>query len=204
MVIREWLRRCPLIAILRGIRTEEIEAIFDSLLKAGVLLAEVPINSPQPFASIERAVSLYGDRMLIGAGTVVCVDDARAAQDAGARFIVMPHADAAIVQEAKRLGMQVAPGVGTATEAFAMVRAGADALKLFPADVVGPKMVSALRAVLPADTALVPVGGVDRDTIAEWKKAGVDGYGVGSALYKPGKSGADVEAAARALLRAIE
>jgi 2-dehydro-3-deoxyphosphogalactonate aldolase len=85
-----------------------------------------------------------------------------------------------------------------------MVRAGADALKLFPADVVGPKMVSALRAVLPADTALVPVGGVDRDTIAEWKKAGVDGYGVGSALYKPGKSGADVEAAARALLRAIE
>jgi 2-dehydro-3-deoxyphosphogalactonate aldolase len=204
MVIREWLRRCPLIAILRGIRTEEIEAIFDSLLKAGVLVAEVPINSPQPFASIERAVSLYGDRMLIGAGTVVCVDDARAAQDAGARFIVMPHADAAIVQEAKRLGMQVAPGVGTATEAFAMVRAGADALKLFPADVVGPKMVSALRAVLPADTALVPVGGVDRDTIAEWKKAGVDGYGVGSALYKPGKSGADVEAAARALLRAIE
>jgi 2-dehydro-3-deoxyphosphogalactonate aldolase len=204
MVIREWLRRCPLIAILRGIRTEEIDAIFDSLLKAGVLVAEVPLNSPQPFASIERAVSLFGNSMLIGAGTVVCVDDARAAQDAGARFIVMPHADAAIVQEAKRLGMQVVPGVGTATEAFAMVRAGADALKLFPADVVGPKMVSALRAVLPADTALVPVGGVDRDTIAEWKKAGVDGYGVGSALYRPGKSGAEVEAAARALLTEIE
>jgi 2-dehydro-3-deoxyphosphogalactonate aldolase len=200
MVMREWLRQCPLIAILRGIETSEVESVFSELLAAGIVIAEIPLNSPQPLKSIELAASLFSGKMLIGAGTVTRMEDVERVKAAGAQLVVSPHADVAIVRETKRLGLISVPGVGTATEAFATVEAGADALKLFPADVVGPRMLTGLRAVLPVGTMMVPVGGVDHETIPIWRKAGADGFGVGSALYKSGNTSAQVAANAKRLV----
>ncbi len=201
--MRECLRQSPLIAILRGIEPSEVDEVFSELFSAGIVIAEIPLNSPQPFASILRAAQLFGDRMLIGAGTVTEVSQVEQVSAAGARLLVSPHADAAIVREAKRLNLLAVPGIGTATEAFAMVRAGADALKLFPADAMGTHMLTGLRAVLPQGTIMVPVGGVDATTIPLWRKAGADGFGVGSALYKPGASASQAGANARELLRCL-
>jgi 2-dehydro-3-deoxyphosphogalactonate aldolase len=202
--MQEWLGHCPLIAILRGIEPSEAEGVFSALLAAGIVIAEIPLNSPQPFESIELAAKLFSGKMLIGAGTVTRMEDVERVKAAGAQLVVSPHADAEIVRETKRLGLISVPGVGTATEAFAMVGAGADALKLFPADVVGPRMLTGLRAVLPPGTKMVPVGGVDHETIPMWRKAGADGYGIGSALYKPGMSGAQVAANARRLVACLK
>ena len=201
--LRDWLSRCPLIAILRGIETTEVEEVFSALLAAGIVIAEIPLNSPDPLASIGRAAELFGDRMLIGAGTVTEISQVEQVRAAGARLIVSPHADAEIVREAKQLNLVSVPGIGTATEAFAMVRAGADALKLFPADVMGTRMLTGLRAVLPQGTIMVPVGGVDEETIPAWRKAGAGGYGVGSALYKPGDAARQVGAKARRLVESL-
>lgn len=200
MVIREWLSRCPLIAILRGIETFDVENVLLELLLVGIVIAEIPLNSPEPFASIRRATDLFGDRMLIGAGTVTKSSDVEEACRAGAKLIVSPNADPKIVRETKRLNLISLPGIATATEAFAMVHAGADALKLFPADVLGPRMLTGLRAVLPNETLIVPVGGVDEETIPAWIDAGANGLGVGSFLYKPGTSRDGVGAKARRLL----
>ena len=204
MVIREWLKKCPLIAILRGIETHEVDAQFSALFTAGIVIAEIPLNSPQPFESIRRAADHFGDRMLVGAGTVIEVSQVAAAEAAGARLIVSPNADTAVVREAKRLGLIAIPGCATATEAFAMVYAEADALKLFPADVMGPRMLTGLRAVLPPATAFIPVGGVDAKTIPEWCEAGADGYGIGSALYKRGASAQDTGINAQRLLASLQ
>jgi 2-dehydro-3-deoxyphosphogalactonate aldolase len=203
MVIREWLDRCPFIAILRGIKTLEVDDVFSELLSAGIAIAEIPLNSPEPLASIRRAADGFGDRMLVGAGTVTTVSEVEEVRAAGGMLIVSPHADAEIVRKTKQLNLIAMPGIGTATEAFAMVHAGADALKLFPADVVGPRMLTGLRAVLPKGTLLLPVGGVDEGTIAAWRQAGADGYGVGSALYKPGMSSSQVGANAQRLLQSL-
>ncbi|HEV2484424.1 MAG TPA: 2-dehydro-3-deoxy-6-phosphogalactonate aldolase [Terracidiphilus sp.] len=202
-VLRDLLTGCPLIAILRGIETSEVEEIFSALLAAGIVIAEIPLNSPDPLASIGRAAELFSDKMLVGAGTVTEVSQVEQVRAAGARLIVSPHADAEIVREAKRLGLIAVPGIGTATEAFAMVRAGADALKLFPADVMGIRMLTGLRAVLPMGTIMVPVGGVDEETIPAWRSAGADGYGVGSSLYKPGDAPGQVRAKARRLVESL-
>ncbi len=204
MVIREWLKRCPLIAILRGIQTHEVNAQFSALFAAGIAIAEIPLNSPEPFESIRRAADGFGDRMLVGAGTVTEVSQVAAAEAAGARLIVSPNADIAVVREAKRLGLIAIPGCATATEAFAMVYAEADALKLFPADVMGPRMLTGLRAVLPQGTTFIPVGGVDAKTIPEWREAGADGYGIGSALYKRGASAEDTGINAQRLLASLQ
>ena len=204
MVMREWLSKCPLIAILRGIETSEVDDIFAELFSAGIVIAEIPLNSPDPLASISRAANLFGDRMLVGAGTVTQVSEVAQVQAAGARLVVSPHADPEIVLEAKRLNLFAVPGIGTATEAFAMVRAGADALKLFPADVMGTRMLTSLRAVLPQGTIMVPVGGVDAKTIPLWRDAGADGYGVGSALYKPGTKAVHAGAHARRLQESLQ
>jgi 2-dehydro-3-deoxyphosphogalactonate aldolase len=203
MVIREWLAKCPLIAILRGIETSEVSNVFAELYSAGIVIAEIPLNSPDPLKSIRRAADEFGDKMLVGAGTVTRVEEVEQVCSAGARLIVSPHADAAIVWEAKRLGLMAMPGVGTATEAFAMVAAGADALKLFPADVLGPRMLKGLRAVLPKGTLMAPVGGVDENTIPAWRLAGADGYGIGSALFKPGASSIQVAANALRLVQCL-
>jgi 2-dehydro-3-deoxyphosphogalactonate aldolase len=204
MVIREWLGKCPLIAILRGIHTSEVEDVFSELLAAGIFIAEIPLNSPEPMKSIKRAVELFGNRMLVGAGTVTHVAAVEQVCETGARLIVSPHADPEIVREAKRHKLMAIPGVGTATEAFAMVRAGADALKLFPADVLGTLMLTRLRAVLPKGTLMLPVGGVDAETIPAWREVGADGYGVGSMLYKPGDTGKAVAANARQMLESLK
>ena len=188
MVIRKWLNKCPLIAILRGIEVSEVQDVLSDLLSAGIVIAEIPLNSPEPLASISRAADLFGDRMLLGAGTVTQVSEVAAVRAAGARLVVSPNADPEVVRQTKRLDLISMPGIGTATEAFAMLHAGADALKLFPADVLGPRMLTGLKAVLPKDTLIVPVGGVDEETIPVWRDAGAAGYGVGSSLYKPGTS----------------
>ena len=204
MVMREWLSRCPLIAILRGIETSEVEEIFSELLTAGIVIAEIPLNSPDPLASIRRAAEMFGDKMLVGAGTVTEVSQVEQVRAVGARLIVSPHADPEIVRETKRLDLISVPGIGTATEAFAMIRASADALKLFPADVMGIRMLTGLRAVLPTGTIMVPVGGVDEETIPAWHKAGAGGYGVGSAFYKPGDAAKLVGAKARRLVESLK
>jgi 2-dehydro-3-deoxyphosphogalactonate aldolase len=203
MVIREWLSRCPLIAILRGIQTSEVDEVFSELFSAGIVIAEIPLNSPDPLASLRRAVELFGDKMLVGAGTVTRVSQVCEAQAAGARLVVSPHADAEIVRETRRFDLISMPGIGSATEAFAMAHAGADALKLFPADVLGARMLTALKAVLPAGTIMVPVGGVDEQTIPAWRKAGAGGYGIGSALYKPGDAATQVGAKARLIVESL-
>jgi 2-dehydro-3-deoxyphosphogalactonate aldolase len=203
MVIREWLSKCPLIAILRGIKPDEVEDVFGGLLAAGVAIAEIPLNSPEPTKSIRRATELFGSKMLIGAGTVTRAAEVEQVRDAGARLVVSPCADAEIVHAARLHKMISIPGVGTATEAVHMVHAGADALKLFPADVLGIRMMTSIRAVLPKTTLLIPVGGVDTATLPAWRDAGADGYGVGSSLYQPGATGSEVSAKAWQLIELL-
>jgi 2-dehydro-3-deoxyphosphogalactonate aldolase len=204
MVIRDWLSKCPLIAILRGIKPHEVEDVFGGLLAAGVAIAEIPLNSPEPTKSIRRAADLYGSKMLIGAGTVMRAAEVEQVRAAGARLVVSPCADAEIVHQAKLHKMISIPGVGTATEAVHMVHACADALKLFPADVLGIRMMTSLRAVLPKGTLLVPVGGVNVETLPAWRSAGADGYGVGSSFYKPGDTGDEISAKARRLIELLQ
>ena len=198
-----WLERCPLIAILRGVRPEEAEAIAAALEQSGVAIVEVPLNSPRPLDSIARLARGFGDRLLIGAGTVMTAEDVAEIAAAGGRLIVTPHADAAVTCAAKQHGLLAVPGFFTPTEAFAMLQAGADALKLFPSEAASPAVLRAIRAVLPVGTMVLPVGGIDAGNIPAWRAAGAAGFGIGSAIYKPGDSAVVVAAKARALLAAI-
>lgn len=192
----------PLVAILRGLRPAEAEGIGAALYDAGFRLIEVPLNSPEPFDSIARlARSLPADAVL-GAGTVLEPDAVARVRDAGGTLIVMPHADTEVIRAAKAAGMACMPGVATPTEAFAAIRAGADALKLFPAELITPAVVRAMRAVLPKDIKLLPVGGITPDNMADFRAAGVAGFGLGSALYKPGMDAATVAAHAAAFTNA--
>ena len=203
MVMREWLKKCPIIAILRGIHTHEVEDVFNGLLEAGIAIAEIPLNSPEPIKSFRRASEHFGSKLLIGAGTVTRATVVEQVREAGAKLVVSPCADTEIVHEAKLHRICVIPGVGTATEAIRMVHAGADALKLFPADVLGIRMLTSLRAILPKGTLLLPVGGVGVDNLRAWRDAGADGYGVGSAFYKPGANGSEAGAKASQLIEAL-
>jgi 2-dehydro-3-deoxyphosphogalactonate aldolase len=200
--MKTWLARSPLVAILRGVTPDEVEAIGAALEAEGVLIAEVPLNSPQPMESIRRLAARFGDRMLIGAGTVMTVAQVAEVATAGGRLIVTPHADPAIVRAAKARRMLAAPGFFTAAEAFSLLAAGADALKLFPAEAGSPAMLKALRAVLPPGTPVLPVGSVGVENIAAWQAAGAAGFGIGGAIFKPGDSAATVGAKARALVAA--
>ena len=194
--------KLPLVAILRGLRPEEAEAIGAALYDAGFRLIEVPLNSPDPFDSIARlARSLPADAVL-GAGTVLDTEAVARVRDAGGRLVVMPHADVEVIRAAKEAGMSCVPGVATPTEAFAALKAGADALKLFPAELVSPAVVRAMRAVLPNNIKLLPVGGISPGNMADFRAAGVAGFGLGSALYKPGMDAATVAANARAFVDA--
>ena len=191
----------PLIAILRGLQPDEALAIGHALVDEGWRLIEVPLNSPQPLRSIE-ALSAALSGTLVGAGTVLTTQQVREVHAAGGRLVVAPNFDAEVVRAAVRLGMICLPGVATATEAFAALAAGAHGLKLFPAELITPAVVKALRAVLSADTLLLPVGGVTPAGMAAYRAAGADGFGLGSALYKPGMGAADVSANARAFIAA--
>lgn len=187
-------RRCPLIAILRGVRSDEVLGIAMALVDAGFATIEVPLNSPDPFASIAALADHFGERALIGAGTVLTAAQAEVAAAAGARLLLAPNFDAAVVTKAKALDVAAMPGVATASEAFAALAVGADALKLFPARELGAGTVAAWSAVLPAGTAIYAVGGVDESGFAPFVKAGVAGFGLGSSLYRPGDDAATVGA----------
>ena len=190
--IASWLKRWPLVAILRGIKPGEALDIGTVLVETGFCIIEVPLNSPEPFASIIKLSKRFADTVLIGAGTVTNWEQVEKVADAGGKIIVMPHADERIVEAAKRRNLYVVPGFATATEAFRMIDAGADAIKLFPAEANPPKVLKALRAVLPREMPVLPVGGITPGNMKEYWEAGADGFGLGSALYKPGDTAAKV------------
>ena len=196
------LSACGLVAILRGVKPDEVAEIGQSLYEAGFRLIEVPMNSPEPLKSIATLRRVLPDDVLIGAGTVLSADNVLRVADAGGQIIVMPHSDATVIRAARDAGMAVAPGVATPTEAFAALAAGAHLLKLFPAELLGPAVVKAWRAVLPRDVPLVPVGGITPDNMAAFVDAGAQGFGLGSALYRPGLSAAEVGERARGFMTA--
>jgi 2-dehydro-3-deoxyphosphogalactonate aldolase len=195
------MRTLPLVAILRGIRHTEAVSIGTALVGVGWQLIEVPLNSPEPLASIE-AMSATLPSALVGAGTVLTVQQVRSVHAAGGRLIVSPNFDAAVVRAAVQLGMICLPGVATISEGFAALAAGAHALKLFPAEMLTPPVVKAWRAVLDPNTALLPVGGITPEGMEAYRAAGANGFGLGSALYKPGQDAATVAAQARAFIAA--
>jgi 2-dehydro-3-deoxyphosphogalactonate aldolase len=203
MDLKDYLARCPLIAILRGIRPDEAVAVTTSLERRGLAIVEVPLNSPDPMTSIATLARGFGDRLLIGAGTVMTEAQVGEIAAAGGKLIVTPHADAAVVRAAKRHGLLAVPGIFTPAEAFAMLGAGADALKLFPAEGASPAMLRSMRAVLPFGTMVLPVGGIDASNMSEWMAAGAVGFGIGSAIYKQGDSAETVSAKALALVAAL-
>jgi 2-dehydro-3-deoxyphosphogalactonate aldolase len=192
----------PLVAILRGVKPDEVVDIAAALLEAGFRCVEVPLNSPAPLESISRLTQTFGDALLIGAGTVLSPAAVDAVADAGGRLIVSPNTDISVIAAAKAGGMVSLPGFFTPSEAFAALAAGADGLKLFPAEAASPAVVKALKAVLPPEAPLLVVGGVGPDAMGPWRAAGAAGFGLGSALYKPGRSPADVGEAARAFATA--
>ena len=184
--LSSYLDPLPLVAVLRGITPEEVPAVGGALADAGFRVLEVPLNSPRPFDSIALLAKAHGERCLIGAGTVLDPADVPRVRDAGGRIIVMPHADVAVIRAAKAAGMICVPGVATPTEAFAALAAGADGLKMFPAEALPPAALRAWRAVLPAQTLVFAVGGMKPDNLEPYWLAGASGFGTGSNLYKPG------------------
>ena len=192
----------PLIAILRGITPPEAPAIASVLIEAGITTIEVPMNSPQAPKSIAAMIAQVGDAAVVGAGTVLMPEQVDAVADAGGQLIVSPNCDAAVIKQTKARGLQSWPGIFTPTEAFAALAAGADGLKLFPGSMAGPGGLSALRAVLPKGTLVYAVGGAGPENFGDWIKASADGFGLGSALYKPGYSAAEVAARAADIVAA--
>ena len=192
----------PLIAILRGLTPAEAPAIGQALVDKGFAIIEVPLNSPEPLHSIATLTRLF-PHTLIGAGTVLNAQQVQDVHAAGGRLVVAPNFNPAVVAQALALNMVVLPGVATPTEAFAALDAGAHGLKLFPAEMVSPVTVKALRAVLPKDAALMPVGGITPDNMAAYRRAGASGFGLGSALYAPGRSAEQVRSAAQSFVNAF-
>lgn len=186
----------PLVAILRGVQPDEALSIGAALVDAGFRIIEVPLNSPQPLRSIAALAARF-PQALVGAGTVLTPEDVGAVKEAGGELVVAPNFNSAVVQEAVRLGMVCLPGVLTASEAFAALQAGAHGLKLFPAEMVPPSAIKALRAVIPAAVALLPVGAIGTHNMQAYRVAGASGFGIGSALYKPGLEPAQVGVNAR-------
>jgi 2-dehydro-3-deoxyphosphogalactonate aldolase len=198
----DWVAPLGLVAILRGVAPDAVLGIAQVLIDASFKIIEVPLNSPQPIDSIGRLSARFGAQALIGAGTVTTADDVTAVAAAGGRLIVMPHSDLAVIAAAKRAGLFVVPGIATPTEAFAALAAGADGLKLFPAEALPAAVLKAMRAVMPPQTMVFPVGGITPTSMAEYRQAGAAGFGLGSALYKPGDGPAAVAAKAAAFVAA--
>lgn len=192
----------PLIAILRGLEPDEAVAVGEAIVGAGFVCLEVPLNSPLPLESIRRLRDALDGRALVGAGTVLNVDAARAVAEAGGEMIISPNTNPDVIRAAKAMGLMSVPGFFTPSEAFAALDAGADVLKLFPAEVAGPQGLKAVRAVLPSEARVYAVGGVAPDGLAGWRSAGASGFGIGSALFKPGKTPAAVGEAAAAFVAA--
>lgn len=203
MDLKDWLDRCRLIAILRGVKPDEVEAIGTVLESAGIRIVEVPLNSPEPIESIRRLAARFHGKLLVGAGTVLTPSQVNAVAGAGGEIIISPHYDVRVVRESKVAGLYSCPGIATPSEAFAALEAGADALKLFPAEAASPAVLKALRAVLPKETMVLPVGGIDATNMRPWLAAGAAGFGIGSSIYKPGDSAETVAAKAAALLAGL-
>lgn len=197
--LRVALAACPLIAILRGLTPAEAPAIGAVLVDRGFAVLEVPLNSPAPIDSI-RLLAAAHPMAIVGAGTVMTTAQVDAVAEAGGRLIVMPHADLSVVRHAKARGLLCVPGVATPTEGFAALAAGADALKLFPGEMLTAPVLKALRAVFPRDVLMIPVGGVSEKTMPDYWAAGADGFGIGSALYRPGATAVGIAGRARGLV----
>jgi 2-dehydro-3-deoxyphosphogalactonate aldolase len=198
-----YLEPLPLIAVLRGITPEEIPAVGAALVANGFRILEVPLNSPRPFDSIAALAEKFGERCLVGAGTVTEVNEVKEVAAAGGQLIVMPHGDTAVIRVAKKQGRVCVPGVATPTEAFAALAAGADGLKMFPSDQLPPSALKAWRAVLPPQTLVFPVGGIRPDNMGPYWAAGANGFGTGSNLYTPGSTVEHVRSAAAAYAAAF-
>ena len=195
---------CPLVAVLRGLTSDEAAPIGDALVDAGFTLLEVPLNSPDPLASIAAMAKRYAGRAIVGAGTVLTAQDVAAVADAGGALIVSPNTDSAVIRASVERDLISLPGYFTPSEAFAALAAGAHGLKLFPAEGAAPAFLKAQRAVLPKATKVLAVGGITPDTMPQWHAAGADGFGLGSNLYRAGKSAADVARDAAAFVQAAK
>jgi 2-dehydro-3-deoxyphosphogalactonate aldolase len=201
--IRRRLDECPLVAIIRGVTPADSEAIGDALYGAGIRIIEVPLNSPDPLESIRRIAGRLGDRALVGAGTVLDPADVERVREAGGRIIVSPNTYPPVIEATASAGLVSSPGYFTPSEAFRAIRAGAHALKLFPAENATPKTVKAQRAVLPKDVPILVVGSVTPDAMRPWIEAGADGFGLGSGVYKPGQSAEETAMRARAYVEEL-
>ena len=200
---KSYLAQIPLVAIIRGVRPEEAEAIGEAIFSAGIRIIEVPLNSPDPLASIGKLAAKFGDRALIGAGTVLNPADVAKVKDAGGELIVSPNTNTAVIEAAAAVGMISLPGYFTPSEAFEAIRAGATGLKLFPAEGATPAVLKGQRAVLPKDLPILIVGGINPGNMQPWLEAGADGFGLGSGLYKPGQSPEQVAEQARAYVAGL-
>lgn len=195
--------QCPLVGIIRGVTPGEAVAIGEALFEGGIGIIEVPLNSPEPLKSIELMAGRFGDRALIGAGTVLTAEDVQHVKDAGGRIVVSPNMNPQVIRATVEAGMVSSPGIFTPTEAFAALDNGAHALKLFPAEGASPKVVKAIRAVLPKDVPLLVVGGVTPESVRGWLEAGASGFGLGGGLYQPGQSADETLEKSRAYVAAV-
>ena len=198
-----YFSQCPLVAIIRGVTPREAAAIGRALVDGGIRIVEVPLNSPDPFDSIRAIADELGDEALVGAGTVLDAADVQRVNDAGGRIVVSPNTNSAVIEATVEAGMVSSPGFFTPSEAFEALRSGAHALKLFPAEAASPKVVKAVRAVLPKDVPLLVVGGVTPESVGGWLDAGASGFGLGGGLYKPGQSADETLDKARAYVAAV-
>ena len=194
---------CPLVAIIRGVTPDEVEAVGEAIFAAGIRIIEIPLNSPDPLESIRRLASLMGTRALIGAGTVIEVAQVNAVAAAGGRLIVAPNVDIQVIRTSVAAGLVSSPGYFTPSEAFVAIKAGAHALKLFPAEAATPALVRSQRAVLPKAVPLLIVGGVQPDAMRPWLDAGANGFGLGSGVFAPGRSAEETGARARAYVEGV-
>jgi 2-dehydro-3-deoxyphosphogalactonate aldolase len=201
--LRIYLDECPLVAIVRGVTPADAEAIGHAVFDAGIRIIEVPLNSPDPLKSIEILAARFGDRALIGGGTVLKVGDVANVRASGGRLIVAPNTNTDVIAATASEGLVSMPGFFTPSEAFAAIHAGATALKLFPAEGAGPAVLKAQLAVIPPEVPIIIVGGVSPDNMRPWKDAGATGFGLGSGLYKPGQSAAETAEKARAYVAGL-
>jgi 2-dehydro-3-deoxyphosphogalactonate aldolase len=203
-LLKHYLDECPLIAIIRGVTPAEAEAIGDAIYDGGIRIIEVPLNSPDPLRSIEIIATRLGERALVGAGTVLAVEDLQRVKDVGGRIIVSPDTNTDVIAATAQAGLVASPGYFTPSEAFEAISAGAHGLKLFPAEGASPAVLKAQLAVIPREIPVMAVGGIKPDNMQPWLEAGAAGFGLGSGLYKPGQSALETLEKARAYVAGVK